>query len=151
MKRVFAMLFLAVLAGCASTPKMTDAQRLELFRAHAGAPVKTFSFFGSLNGWTELGDSALAVSTKPNEAYLLELYGPCPDLDFAQAIAVSSQMSQVSAGFDKVTPLVSGGVGRIPCRIQTIRPLDVKALKAAQQEWREAQVVEREADGEAQP
>jgi hypothetical protein len=33
-------------------------------------------FFGSLNGWTELGDSALAVWTRPSEAYLLELRGP---------------------------------------------------------------------------
>ena len=36
---------------------------------------------------------------------------------------------------------------RRPCRIETIRPLDVKALKQAQKELREAKMVEREAAG----
>ena len=32
---------------------------------HTGAPVPSMQYFGSLNGWTELGDSALAVWTSP--------------------------------------------------------------------------------------
>ena len=51
----------------------------------------------------------------------------------------------MSARFDKVYVLGGGGGIRIPCRIETIRPLDVKALKQAQREMREAKVVEREA------
>jgi hypothetical protein len=34
---------------------------------------------------------------------------------------------------------------RLPCRIETIRPLDVKALRQAQKDLREATLVEREA------
>jgi hypothetical protein len=55
-------------------------------------------------------------------------------------------MSRVSARFDSV--YVHGGGSssmRIPCRIETIRPLDVKALKQAQKNLREAKLVEREA------
>ena len=47
------------------------------------------------------GDSALAVWTRPSEAYLLELSGPCPDLSYA-AIGLTSSMGRVSSRFDKV-------------------------------------------------
>ena len=40
------------------------------------------------------------VWTKPSEAYLLELYGPCSNLGFAPAITLSNTMGQVSARFD---------------------------------------------------
>ncbi len=130
-------------AGCATTG-LTDAQELALYRAHAGEPVKSFTFFGSLNGWAPLGDSALAVWTKPGQAFLLELPGRCLDLDTAPAITVTNQGSRVYARFDDV--LVLGGLHnsfRMPCRIETIRPLDVKALRQAQKSLREARAAER--------
>lgn len=147
MKRSLLVAALAAsLAACASTrqPQAVDRE-LDLYRAHAGEPVHSFRYFGRLNGWTPLGNTALAVWTRPSEAYLLEVFGPCGDLDFAPAISVSNQMSRVSARFDSVTAL-GGGVGpiQVPCRIETIRPLDVKALKEAQRELREAKLVERE-------
>jgi hypothetical protein len=144
MKRILLLVLVAFLVACASTPRQSDAEKLALYRGHSGEPVKDFQYFGRLSGWTPLGEAALAVWTKPNEAYLLEIYGPCPDLEFAPAIGLSNHMSRVSARFDSVTPL-GGGTGsmRIPCRIETIRPLDVKALKQAQSELREASVVER--------
>ncbi|WP_363797833.1 DUF6491 family protein [Lysobacter firmicutimachus] len=138
-----AVLVAAALAGCASTPKLDDAQRLALYRAHAGAPVDSFQYFGTLNGWTPLGDSALAVWTRPNQAYLLELRGPCSDLAFASAISVSNQMGRVHARFDKVTALGTPSI-KMPCFIGRILPLDVKAIKQAQQELRDAGAVPRD-------
>ncbi len=136
------------LGGCASTGKLSSGERLELYRAHAGAPVSSFRYFGSLNGWTELGDSALAVWTRPSEAWLLTLGGPCMDLSFAPAISVTNMMGQVSAKFDRVIVHGAGPAMSIPCQIQTIQPLDVKALRASEKELREAKLQERE---EAQP
>jgi hypothetical protein len=104
-------------------------------------------FFGTLNGWTELGDSALAVWTRPSEAYLLELRGPCQDLPYATAIGLTSQMNRVSARFDKVLVRDPTGGPRMPCFINSIRKLDVKALRASEQELRQAQVQEREESG----
>ncbi|MFK3649228.1 DUF6491 family protein [Lysobacter enzymogenes] len=133
-----AALCAVVLAGCASAgPKLDDAQRLALYREHAGAPVDRFQYFGRLDGWTPLGDSALAVWTRPNQAYLLELQGRCQDLDFAQAISVSNQMGSVHRRFDKVIVLGQQSI-KIPCFIDRILPLDVKALKQAQKEMRSA-------------
>jgi hypothetical protein len=140
------LIVVAAIAACSSYPRLTDAERLALYRDHAGEPVRSFQLVGSrLNGWTSLGDTALAVWTRPNQAYLLELMGPCLDLGTAQAISISNMTSQVSARFDSVT--VIGGlpsIGRIPCRIGSIRPLDVKAVRQAEQARRDAQMVERE-------
>ncbi|MBX9403960.1 DUF6491 family protein [Lysobacter sp. BMK333-48F3] len=142
-----AVLAAVALAGCASTPRLDDAQRLALYRAHAGAPVDSFQYFGDLNGWTPLGDSALAVWTRPNQAYLLELRGPCSDLEFASAISVSNQMGRVHARFDKVTALGTQSI-KMPCFIGRILPLDVKAIKQAQQEMRSAGTVPRDDAGQ---
>ena len=134
------MLLIAVavmlsMAGCA-TNRLGDAERLAIYRAHAGAPVSSFHYFTGLNGWTPLGDSAVAVWARPNDVYLLELHGPCPDLDFAQAISVTSQMGTVSARFDKVMVLDRDAMS-MPCRIREIRPVDIKAIRHAEQDRRE--------------
>ena len=141
-----AMMLAAALGGCATTGKLSSGERLALYRAHAGEPVKSFRYFGSLNGWTELGDSALAVWTKPAEAWLLNLSGPCPDLSFAPAISITNMMGQVSARFDRVIVHGSGPMAHVPCRIDTIQPLDVKAVRASEKELREAKISERAAD-----
>jgi hypothetical protein len=132
---IASLLLAAATAACASTG-MSDADKLASYRAHAGAPVRSFQYFGQINGWTSLGDSAVAVWTKPSEAWLLELSGPCPDLEFAPAISVTSQFNRVSAKFDKVIPRGSSSM-TIPCQISEIRPLDVKAIKQAEKTARD--------------
>ncbi len=133
------------LAACSSTGRLSTADKLELYRAHAGAPQQDLQYFGSLNGWTELGDSALAVWTRPSEAYLLELRGPCEGLAYAPAIGLTSQMGRVSSRFDKVLVRDTTGGPRLPCFISSIRKLDVPALRASEKERRKADIAEREA------
>lgn len=123
-----------VLAGCASSGP-GDAEKLAVYRAHAGEPVTSFRIFGRLNGWTALGDSAVAVWTRPREAWLLELTGSCPDLPYSHSISVTSSMNRVHARFDKVQPLGSPAM-RIPCHIREIRPLDVSAIREAERDMR---------------
>jgi len=150
MKKTLTMLALAAaIGGCSSTPRPSAAERLALYQAHAGAEVRSFPLFGRLNGWSPLGDQALVVWTRPSEAWLLELAGRCQDLDYATAISLTSSGSQVHARFDEVIPLgpMVGEVARIPCRIQSIRPVDAKAVRQAQQELREASTRPRSGDG----
>lgn len=150
MKKLIAVVALGLLlAGCA-TGRLSSAERLELYRAHAGPPEPSMRYFGSLNGWTELGDSALAVWTRPSEAYLIELRGPCYGLSHATAIALTSQMGQVSSRFDRVLVHDPNSGPPVPCFIGSIRKLDVKALRASEREMRQAQVQERE-EGQAPP
>jgi hypothetical protein len=122
-------------AACATDAARRDADRLALYRAHAGAPVDSFRFFGRLYRWTPLGDSAVAIWPRSNQAYLLDLAGPCSGLPFAHTIGVTDSINTVSARFDKVIVLDRHGVN-VPCQIRQIRPLNVKALRAAERQRR---------------
>ncbi len=124
------------LCACASDARLRDADKLAIYEANAGAPVGSFQYFGSINGWTPLGDSAIALWTRPNQAYLLTLYGPCPDMPYSPVISVTNQMGRVHARFDKVIARNRGSID-IPCNIKEIRPLDVKAVKQAEKTARE--------------
>lgn len=127
------------LAACASGPyAQRVAQRQSLYAAAAGAPVNSFHFF-SLYSWVPLGDHQLAVYTHPNRAWLLDV-SSCPNLEFANAIGLSSSVNQVSVRFDKV---FAGG-GYAPCWISQIRPLDVAKLRVAQQAQREIRAEPRD-------
>lgn len=125
-----------LLAACATTPTPPSAQ-LAMYRAHAGASVPSFRYLGRLDSWESLGDRTIAVWTRPHEAWLLELSGPCNGLDYTPVIGLTSQVGQVSAGFDKVLVHDPANLG-VPCLIQTIRPLDVGAIKVDEQQRRHA-------------
>jgi hypothetical protein len=145
MKSIVLFLVAALLAACSSSPRMDTAQRLALYRGHAGEPVSSFRLFGQMDGWTSLGDGVLVIWTRPKEAWLLELTSPCNELPYATAIALTGMGGVVHARTDSVLPLGSmvSQVARIPCRIGQIRPLDTRGLRAAQEELRKVQAAER--------
>jgi hypothetical protein len=124
------------LCACASDARLRDTDKLAIYEANAGAPIDSFQYFGSINGWTPLGDSAIALWTRPNQAYLLILYGPCPDMPYSPVISVTNQMGRVHARFDKVIARNRGSID-IPCNIKEIRPLDMKAVKQAEKTARD--------------
>ncbi len=148
--RLSALLCVAgIAAACAGTPKLSDSQKYALYRDHAGEPVKSFRYFNDINGWTPLDERSLVVWTRPNQAYLLELTAPCRDLDYAPAITLTNMMGEVSARFDKVLVRGGGSVPSIPCWIEEIRPVDVKAVRQAQKELRQAATAQRDSSHEA--
>lgn len=150
MKRVLAVaaLMALTLAGCASGPRLSTGEKLAAYRSHAGQPVASFSFFGSLHGWTELGDRHLAVQTRPSEAWLLTLTSSCPGLEWASSIGLSSQLNRVHANFDRVIVPENAPVS---CRIAQIQPLDTQALKSDLSSLRQARIEQREQAAEPQP
>ncbi len=125
------LLFALVLAACSTVRESAPDPRLVLYQAHAGTPVASFRYLGSINSWESLGDEAIAIWTRPNEAWLLELSGPCKGLDFTPVIGLTSQFGAVNAGFDDVLVQDAAAI-RIPCRIQSIRPLDVATIRQAE-------------------
>lgn len=127
---------LLAVPGCATTNAIDDARKLAIYRAAAGEPVNSFSYLGRVTGWTPLGDQHIAVWSRPSQAWLLSLHGPCQDLDFTPVIGLTSQGSRVYAGFDKVLVHSRASI-QLPCRIREIRPLDTTAIKAAEKAARE--------------
>ena len=145
--RMLALPALLALAACASTPSLTPQQKYALYEANAGPPVQSFSMFDGIDGWTALGDSALAVWTGPGEAWLLTLRLPCQDLSFAPGIFLTNAAGQVFARLDRVVPRGAGLItSPMPCYIETIQPLDVKGLRETQKELRQIEAQDRPAD-----
>jgi hypothetical protein len=116
-----------------------EQQRQAAYASAAGAPVRSFHFF-TLWSWEPLGDRQVVVYTRPSQAWLLDLDGPCQDLPFTQAIGLTSSSGTVFNRFDKVL------VGRssMPCMITQIRPVDVRQLRVAQEAQRKIDAAPRE-------
>ena len=133
------LLFVLALAACSTFRESSPDARLVLYRAHAGALVASFRYLGRINSWESLGDEAIAIWTRPNEAWLLGLAGPCNGLDFTPVIGLTSQTGAVYARFDDVLVRDPASI-KIPCRIQSIRPLDVAAIREAEKAKRAGEV-----------
>lgn len=130
-------------AGCASNAGLRDAERLALYRTHAGEPVDSIQYFGNYNGWTPLGNGTMALWTRPSQAWLMEMYEPCSDLDYAHTIGIRSMGGRLSARFDRIH-ISSNGLIPVSCTIKEIRPLDVKAIRVAEKDARAKRQVEAE-------
>jgi hypothetical protein len=112
----------ALLTGCATGPKLNYSE-------YAGEPVKSF-YMSNFDGWSAVSRDQVVVWAGMNKAYLLTVTGYCPDLQFANTIAVTSTANTVDK-FEKVI------VGRDRCLIREIRPLDVKQMKEDRKIMRE--------------
>lgn len=120
----------ASIAGCASTLAKLNGPKLD-YSEYAGEPVKSF-YLGNFDGWSSVSKDEVVVWSGINKAYLLKVTGYCPDLQFANAIAVTSTGNTVDR-FEKVI------VGRDRCFISEIRPIDTKQLKEDRKLLREQQ------------
>jgi Family of unknown function (DUF6491) len=145
MQRPILLFFLLITAfagsGCASNAALRDAERLALYRSHAGEPVDGIQYTGSYNGWTPLSDGAFALWTRPSQAWLIELFSPCSELDYADTIGFRNLNGRLNARFDQVY-VSSHSLLPISCTIKEIRPLDVKAIRAAEKDARAKRQVE---------
>lgn len=130
-----------MLVACASDPQQLerDSQRQAAYAAAAGAPVRTFRFFGPLYSWEPLGNEQLVVYTRPTQAWLLDVSG-CSNLSFTNTIGLTSNMHQVTVMLDEVLT----GRGDFPCTITRARPLDVRQLEATQKARRKIEERPRE-------
>jgi len=123
------LLLLAALGlGACASNRMTDSDRLAMLHAHAGEPVSRIRYFNAM-GWEEVDDQHVLLSMRPTETWLLRVSGPCLDWSGGSLLlGLSSQGPYVTARLDRI--LVSGSP--ISCRIEEIRPVDTKAMRAAE-------------------
>jgi hypothetical protein len=128
--RLACMVVALACVGCGSLSPRQSSPRLVSYRAHAGAPVGSFRLLGRLDSWESLGDGALAVWTRPNEAWLLDVYGACPELEYSVAIGLTDHVGMVESGSDEVR-ILNQSSPHVRCTIRSIRPLDVDAIRAA--------------------
>ena len=106
-------------------------QRLEFVTRFASEPKSSVPFARSYD-FEPLGRHTLLLYESMNRAYLVEIEDFCPDLPTAMAIGVENKTLTLNAKFDALR------IGGRSCQILQIRPVDVKAMKAAQKAEREA-------------
>ena len=106
-------------------------QRHEFVIRFAGEPKSSVPFTRSYD-FEPLGRHTLLLYESMNRAYLVEIEDFCRDLPTAMAIGVDNKTSILNAKFDAIR------IGGRSCQILQIRPVDVKAMKAAQKAEREA-------------
>ena len=87
----------------------------------------------------------MALWTRPSQAWLVEVYEPCADLDYATTIGIRSIGGRLSARFDRIH-VSNNGLIPLECTIKEIRPLDVKAIRAAEKDARAKRQVEAAPD-----
>ena len=115
-------LMAVALAACATSgARRATAPEMD-YSAYAG-PEQADLFYFRLDSWEVVGRDQLILWTGMREAYLLKVWEPCSELQYAQAIAFTSQLNRLSR-FDKVL------AGRDSCPIASIRKLDAVRLKA---------------------
>lgn len=123
MKQLVMLVLTALLvAGCASGLRRNTGEEAVVYFDYAGEPVRGFTSF-RLQSWQPLSRNQLILWAGVNEAYLVTVWDSCPDLQFANAIRVTSTVNQITT-FDHVH------VGRDRCPIRQIRPIDVRQMKA---------------------
>lgn len=114
------------LSACASTGPVERAQqRLALYQSATSEPVKSFHFW-TMHNWEPLGREHLAVWTRLDRAFLIEVRPPCSGLDFTQVVAITSTQNRVYRDFDSVR------FDTDSCRIGEIWPVDVEAFRKAE-------------------
>lgn len=122
------VLCFACVASVHAQTRKTQEQTYERYVKYAGDPIDQFQFW-SMYKWTLAGPTTVVVWPNINEAYLISVDDPCPGLEWAKAIGVTSKQPRfVGARFDFVT----FEKGR--CHIRQIRPIDVKAMGNAEKE-----------------
>lgn len=114
-----------VLVALPATAQTRERQKesLEGYLPYAGEPVDRFQFWG-LKQWELVDTDKVVVWPRLNQAFLLTVDRPCSELEWAQAISVTSTTNTVSRGFDSVK------AGRDTCRINEIRPIDIRKYRA---------------------
>jgi hypothetical protein len=116
----------SLLVACAGGIPRHDSQlqTRERYAAYAGEPIDRFTWLGRYYSWESLGNNQLVLHTTPNDAYLLTVSPPCNDLNFVQAIGLTSTGNTVSARLDSVR--VKGW----NCPIAQIRQVDSARMRA---------------------
>ena len=112
--------------GCADMqPNHSDDVARENFLKYAGPPVDSFTYLGHYNGFRALGGRDVVVWTSINDAWLITVMAPCPNLPYANGLGMTSAGHTITSRVDWVH------FDRGRCRIESIRHVDYLAMKQA--------------------
>ena len=117
----------AALAGCASPQYASTGVASP---ATATAPSRQCFWASSVTNFNAVDDRTVYVRAGARRVYELELFGPCPEVDWAQRIALVSRFgSRVCSGFD-ATIVAPSSIGPQKCLVRNVRALSPQEVAA---------------------
>jgi hypothetical protein len=123
-KLMVLMLPLFIAACAASGDQRSRADELAVYEKHAGAAEGTVRYT-SIRDWWPVGYHSVVFEMDRSRHYLVRLVGACDlDLRSAPVLRVVGSRRTALSDFDRVY------VGGQPCQIQSIRRVDIDAVRA---------------------
>lgn len=114
-------LLLLLLAGCGATRESLTIEQRMSERGYLIGPAQQTIPRYRVNGWSSVDDDYLIVNVGVRGHYLVELAGPCLNLDYAFSIGFTTPTSRLDR-FGSVL-VRSQGPGVERCRIREIYAL----------------------------
>ncbi|MDP1616420.1 DUF6491 family protein [Phenylobacterium sp.] len=120
---VFAFI-LSTLALTACAPTTGSGAGAGDMQAAAAAPEGRECFFTrNVNGFSAPDDETLYLRVGVKDVYQMQMFAPCPDMDWAQGLAVVSRNgSSVCRGTD-ATIVAPGPFGQQRCLVRSVKKL----------------------------
>ncbi len=132
MYRTVSILPAFLLAACANgLPGQPVASGFEKFAddPRLGEPVASICFASNIDGFS-MNERNTVLLHEGGDRYMVELFGSCPDLEFAQSVGVVAASSCLSKGDALVVSDTFGGGSAQPrrCSVREIRAWNPKAV-----------------------
>ncbi|MGE6696290.1 DUF6491 family protein [Hyphomonas sp. NPDC076900] len=136
MLRSAALIFTtALLAACQSAPGTGTPQGIAAYAddPRLGEPADRICFASSIDGFSDNKRNTVILREGRDE-YMVEVFGACPDLEYAQSIGIDSATGCLTRSDALIVGHSLGGTGMGPqrCLIREIRKWDRKAEKPAE-------------------
>ncbi|MDZ4052230.1 MAG: DUF6491 family protein [Phenylobacterium sp.] len=123
--------FALVLAALTVTACAPTAAPGDLAASGQTGPARECFFTRNVSGFSAPDDETLYLRVGVRDVYQMQMFSPCPDMDWAQRLAVVSRSgSSVCRGMD-ATIISPGPLGEQRCMVRAVRkltPAEVEAL-----------------------
>jgi hypothetical protein len=98
--------------------------------APGAKPQRQCFWPNAVNGFTAIDDRTVDVQVGANDVYRMELFAPCPDVDWAERLAFDHRGStMICTGLD-VTVIAPSTIGPQRCAVRNLRKLTPEEVTA---------------------
>jgi hypothetical protein len=120
-----------LLSACGGMARRDPQPSLDQYMPYAGPPIQRFSYRNSYIGW-QIVDVYKIIMLVGNDAYLLTVVPPCPQMRLAMFMSISNATGGIVSRFDRVQ------LDEHNCLIDEIRQVDYRRMRQDNPQQREA-------------
>jgi hypothetical protein len=96
-----------ITAACSGIPRrVRDQETLDRYLRYAGPPVDQITYLAHYDNWQVVSPYQIVLFANINDAYLITVWPPCENLQFANRLGITQTANTISSRFDAI--LVKG-------------------------------------------